>query len=173
MPVSTPNLVAQPVLLENYGPAGIIRSDSNIIPYYNILTTSILPGEPVLTQGRIGISKKIILPGTMGELIFDWVADFVLNPALGAVILADAVVYWNYDLNGVSGGVTLPAGVGCVASSSPTNGFILGRAIVNKLKAVSLNGSSKVIAASPGDERIRVAAQTLAVSAIGTIPTFN
>jgi len=172
MPVSTPNLVAQPVLLENYGPAGIIRSDSNIIPYYNILTTSILPGEPVFHMGRIGISKKIILPGAIGELIFDWVADFVVNPALGAVILANAVVYWDYDLNGVSGGVTLPAGVGCVAASSPTNGFILGRAIISKMKAVTLS-SGKAIAASPGDERIRVVAQTLAVSAIGTIPTFN
>ena len=179
MPFSTPNLVANPVLLENfttYPAAGIIRQvEGLVLPWYNRLTTTIWAGEPIIIQGAVAISKKPVLPGKVGSFYLQWVGDFLVNPALAAAIVAGDLLYWNYDLNGAEGGVTLASGVGCVATAAPTNGFQFGRAIITELTDVVVDGSSDAICAttSPLSARVRVANLPGSVTTYGTIPVFH
>lgn len=174
MPVSTPNAIIAaggPVIAENYSVPGIIRTENDSLDFYNRTGSTILPGEPIWHQGRIALAYKPILPGEVGLIYFNWVADFILDPALGSAIIVNDIVYWSYALNWNT--AEIPSGVGAVAKASPVNGFILGRAVYDRSKPLILSSGSPV-AASVGDLRIRVAAQTLAVAAIGTIPfTFN
>jgi Uncharacterized conserved protein (DUF2190) len=166
MPVSTPNRVADPVLLESYSPPAIIRhSDDLSVSYYNPLATSILQGEPVVIGGRVGLAQSVILPGTVGTVVMDWIADFRVNPSLAANILQNDTVWWDYDI------VSVVAGVGSAARAAPTNGFILGLAIVQP-GTITLS-SGKAIACAPGDTYVRVISNAEPVVAIGTIPLFN
>lgn len=169
MPVSTPNRVADPVQLERYDPVCKIRTaGGSINHYYNKTGTTTLVGEPILIGGRVGLAQDIILPGQVGPVIMDWVADCRVDAALSGVILANAQVWWSYDIT------TVVAGVGGVVKVAPTNGFIFGIAISQPAKGseqVLSSGSS--VAATAGDLWIRVTSNSIAVVAIGTVPTFN
>ena len=170
MPVSTPNRVANPVQLERYDlPCRIRQSEGvSVNHYYNKTGTTLLAGEPVIIAGRVGLCQDLILPGQTGPVVMDWIADCRVDPALSAVILANAQVWWSYDIT------TVVAGVGGVVRVAPTNGFIFGIALSQPGKGsdqVLSSGSS--VAASVGDVWIRVASNSLAVTAIGTVPTFN
>jgi hypothetical protein len=167
MPISTPNRVADPVLLERYDPpAVIIFSGELSVAYYNSLATSILQGEPVIIGGRVGLAQSVILPGTVGTVVMDWVADLRVDAALAANILQNDTVWWSYDIT------TVAAGVGGAVRAAPTNGFIIGLAIT-QTDPIRLNGSSKAIAAAPGDRWVRVISNYEPAVAIGTIPVFN
>ena len=169
MPVSTPNRVADPIQLERYDmPCKVRLAEGSINHYYNKTGTTLLAGEPVLIGGRVGLAQDIILPGQVGPVIMDWVADCRVDPALSGVILANAQVWWSYDIT------TVVAGVGGVVKTAPTNGFIFGIALSQPGKGseqVLSSGSS--VAATAGDTWIRVASNSIAAVAIGTVPTFN
>src|SRR5688572_21746531 len=104
MPVATPNLVANPVYLENFKPAGIIRecSPSDIVQWRNLTGDTILCGEPIIHQGVVCISARLILPGAVGNVYRKWIADFVCD--LAGTVLANALVYWDTDLDLVTTG---------------------------------------------------------------------
>ena len=174
MPVSTPNRVADPVVLERYSVPAIIRQGGELTaPYYNTTGSTLLAGEPVLVGGRIGLAQSAILPGEIGSVVMDWIADLRLDLALSAEILQGATVWWDYDLNAVTdANGSVVAGIGAASRVAPTNGFIIGIALTQP-GPVRLNGSSKQIAATVDDVFIRVASSSIAAVAIGTIPTFN
>jgi hypothetical protein len=87
---------------------------------------------------------------------------------LSGVILANAQVWWSYDIT------TVAAGMGGVVKTAPTNGFIFGIALSPPVKGSDqVLSSSSSVAASAGDLWIRVTSNSLNVVAIGTIPTFN
>lgn len=167
MPISTPNLVADPVLLERYDAPAIIRHSNEIVTsYYNSLSTTILQGEPVIIGNRVGLAVRTILPGTVGSVVMDWIADFRVDPALAASILQNDTVWWSYDVT------TVAAGVGGAVRAAPTNGFILGIAVPPPTP-IRINGSSKMIVAAVGDTYVRAMSNYEPVVAIGTIPAFN
>ena len=170
MPVSTPNRVADPVQLEQYVSPGLIRQVSGLaLPFYNEGDNTILEGEPFLFCDRICVSKKPILPGDWGTAYTDWVVDFLLDESLAAAIVQGQLVYWDFDINVVTpyGGGTAVSGVGGATDTLPTNGMILGRAVVEKLFNLGLSGTD-MIAASTSSQRVRVASAPGAATYYGT-----
>lgn len=167
MPVSTPNRVANPVVLERYEAPTIIRQAGELtVNWYNTTGTTVLCGEPVLYGGRVGIATDVILPGTQGTLCMDWVIEAKIGGTLAADILQNDTVWWSYDVTSVV------AGVGGAVRAAPTNGFILGNAVI-PTGTVTLNGSSKAIAAAAGSKTVRVMFTGEPSPTIGTVPTFN
>jgi len=168
MPVSTPIRNAQPQMLESYSPPAVIRHAGELqVRYYNKTGNTLLQGEPVLIGDRIGLCAAVILPNETGEVILDWVADFRVDPALAANILANDQVWWSYDVT------TVVAGVGGAVRTVPTNGFLLGRASTDGRIPARVDGSNKSICAAAGDMYVRVVNQEAAAVAIGTVPAFN
>lgn len=174
MPYATPIRLADPVRLEQVPVCAYIRSTANsmVIPYVNISTTlSISPGEPVLINGRVGLTSRLILPLQEGNLVFDWVADFIVSNALAANILAGDPVWWDYS------DTTLASGLGAVVRAAPTNGYILGFAAV--MPGAWTIVSNRAVAQDFTDARvvgntarIRVYPSQAVVPVIGTIPTY-
>ncbi len=168
MPVSTPIRAAQPQMLERYSPPAIIRHSGELqTRYYNKTGNTILQGEPVLIGDRIGLALAVILPNETGEVVLDWIADFRVDPALAANILANDNVWWSYDVT------TVVAGVGGAVRAEPTNGFLLGKAVTDGRIPARVDGSNKSICAAAGDTYVRVVNQEAAAVAIGTVPAFN
>lgn len=172
MPISTPNRVADPVMLERYEPPCVLKQTGELsVNYHNTTGNTILQGEPVRLGGRIGIAQSAILPGQQGAVIMDWVVEAAIGGTLGADILQDDTVWWSYDVTSVA-----TSAVGGAVRAAPTNGFILGTALAPPSKTSTLNGSSKAIAAASGSAfptRVRVMCNSVASPAIGTIPTFS
>lgn len=96
----------------------------------------------------------------------DWIVEARIGGTLAADILQNDTVWWSYDVTSVV------AGVGGAVRAAPTNGFILGSAVIPP-GAVTLNGSNKAIAAASGGSVVRVMSSSIASPAIGTIPTFH
>jgi len=169
MPVATPNLVANPVTLENFGPAGIIRecSPSDLVQWRNLTGNTILCGEPIIFLNQVCISSRIILPGAVGNVYRKWIADF--RCTLAADVLANALVYWNTALN------LITTGSGGAQDAAPAAGFTLGRAILRQIGGMDSpqNASDQDIAGRTSDEWIRVASQPIAPTTYGTLPTYN
>jgi len=166
MPVSTPNRVADPVILERFNSPGLIRQTGSIfLNYYNSLTTSFLPGEPIVVGGAICLAAEVILPQQQGTVYLDWLADFIVNAALAAAIMQNEEVWWSYDVSPITGFN------GGVVNAAPTNGFILGRAIVQPGPVALV--STKAVACPVGGTRIRVVSNRILAVTIGTIPLFN
>ena len=150
------------------GPIGYIRQHAGLlVPYYNPSTTlAFIAGEPIIYNGMVCVSSKLILPSKMGEVYTNWLADFMLDPAHSGDILANATLWWSYDVDAITGNE------GAVVASAPTNGFILGRAIAKVEDSV--DGSNKKIVATTGSVWVRVASIQEPHTAIGTLPvTFN
>lgn len=167
MPVSTPNRVADPVKLERYDAPTVIKQGGELsVNYYNTTGNTILQGEPVLYGGRVGIAQSVILPGQQGTLVMDWIIEAKIGGTLAADVLQNATIWWSYDVTSVV------AGVGGAVRAAPTNGFILGTAVI-PTGAVSLDGSNKALAAPAGATVVRVMNTQEPSPAIGTVPTFN
>jgi len=150
------------------GPIGYIRQHAGLlVPYYNPSTTlAFIAGEPIIYNGMVCVSSKLILPSKMGEVYTNWLADFMLDPAHSGDILANATLWWSYDVDAITGNE------GAVVASAPTNGFILGRAIAKPEDPV--DGSNKKKVAVTGSVWVRVASIQEPHTAIGTLPvTFN
>lgn len=167
MPVSTPNRVADPVRLEAFDPPCVLKQSGELsVNYYNTTGNTILQGEPVHIGGRVGIAQSVILPGRQGAVVMDWIVEARIGGTLAADILQNDTVWWSYDVTSVV------AGVGGAVRTAPTNGFILGTAVIPPGQ-VTLNGSSKAIAAPAGASVVRVMCNSIASPAIGTIPVFH
>ncbi len=150
------------------GPVGYIRQHAGLLlPYYNpSATLALIAGEPIVYNGMVCVSSKLILPSQMGEVYTNWLCDFRMDPAHTGDVLANATLWWSYDVEAIQDNV------GCVVASAPTNGFILGRAIAKIEDPV--DGSNKKVCASTASKTwVRVASIQEPVTAIGTIPTFN
>lgn len=170
MPVSTPIRAAQPQMLERYDPPAVIRHSGSLqTSYYNKTGSTLLQGEPVLIGDRVGLCAAVILPNETGIVVLDWIADFRVDPALAANILANDNVWWSYDIT------TVVAGVGGAVRVAPTNGFLLGKAVTDGRIPARVNGSNQFICAISGGTEIwvRVVNQEAAAVAIGTVPAFN
>lgn len=168
MPISTPNRAADPVMLERYDAPCVKKQGGAIsVNYYNTTGSTILQGEPVLFGGRVGIAQSVILPGTQGTLIMDWLVEARIGGTLAADILQNDTVWWSYDVASVA-----TSAVGGAVRAAPTNGFILGTAVIPG-GTVTLNGSNKAIAAPSGSTSVRVLHSAEPSPAIGTVPTFN
>jgi hypothetical protein len=96
----------------------------------------------------------------------EWLVDARIGGTLAADIIQNDTVWWSYDVTSVV------AGVGGAVRAAPTNGFILGTAVI-PTGAVALNGSNKAIAAPAGASSVRVLNTEEPSPAIGTVPTFN
>ena len=163
MPIATPNRIADPVSLEAYEPLCLLRQEGGLfIPFKNTSTTdSYVAGEPVFYFGRTCIVQRTILPGKIGTLISDFMVDALLNPAHTGNITQDSIVYWNLDLDAadIIGTDTLSSGLGAATNQVPTNGFMLGRAVITN--------PVDTYAAVTGQRRVRV------VSLPGTPTTYG
>lgn len=167
MPYTLTNIQNNPMYLENYPIIGeyIQGGHGTETDYYNASSKCVLPGEPLVVFGRLCISKDIILPRTFGTVVFGCWVNFLLDPALAAVIKQDANVY--YDLDKKVDGSYIS---GYATGTQPTNGFLLGKAVgVHGIPGeITLSGKSAV-AASPGDDRIFVLLTQLAPTTYGTV----
>lgn len=167
MPVSTPHRIADPVKLERYDAPTVIKQGGELsVNYYNPTGNTILQGEPVLYGGRVGIAQSVILPGTQGTLVMDWIIEARIGGTLVADVIQGATIWWSYDVTSVV------AGVGGAVRAAPTNGFLLGTAVI-PTGAVSLDGLNKALAAPAGATVVRVMNTQEPSPAIGTVPTFN
>ena len=170
MPVSTPNRVADPVQLEQYVDPGHIKQVAGLaIPFYNELSSSILPGEPFQFANRICVSPRVILPGEYGTAYTDWIVDFLLDTSLAANIIQGQIVYWDFDIDVVTpyGGGDVVDGIGAATDTLPTNGMILGRAVGEPMMLKDLS-SNNLICATTSSLRVRVASLPGAATVYGT-----
>lgn len=149
------------------GPSKLRQAGGLVLPWYNSSTTlTLLAGQPIVAYNRICLVEKAIAPGKVGSILTDWVAEFLLNPALGAAnILQDAVIYWNTSLNLVkrldsnvaAGTVVSGIGGGTTAQPGAGAGFLLGRATTDKEpKNLVLSGGNLVVAVAGTDTWITV-----------------
>lgn len=154
MPIATPNLIADPVTLEAYEAPCALRQEGGLfIPFKNTgTTTSYIAGEPIVIFGRVCIVQKTIKPGKVGTVLADWIVDALLKSGGSGNVSQGDLVYWDTDLDIVtqleSGAAT--TGLGAATTTLPTNGFILGRAV--------LNDAADTYAAVATSKRVKVVA---------------
>ena len=164
MPIATPNRIADPVSLEAYEPPCILRQEGGLfIPFKNTSTTeSFVAGEPVFYFGRTCIVQKTILPGKIGTLISDFMVDALLDLNHSGNISQDSLVYWDLDLNAslITGTATVSSGLGAATNQIPTNGFMLGRAV--------MVSPDETYTAVTGSKRVRVVSLPGAPTTYGT-----
>lgn len=159
MPVTTPNRVADPVILESFEAPCLLKQEGGLfIPYFNKGPNSLIAGEPIVALGRVCIVQRTILPGEMGTLVADWIVEAILNPAHSGDINEGDLIYWNTALNAVKSQVTgaVVSGIGAAAAAVPTNGFILGRACGPFSKSPPVDGSGDLVCATTGSKRVMV-----------------
>lgn len=168
MPINLPNLQANPVTLEDFPIVGayVQGGHGTEVDFYNPRTETILPGEPVVVFGRIGISKQRILPGTFGTLVFGAVVSFKLDPEQASDINQGDYVYFDIDLEDAA--LMMP---GYASGTQPTNGYRLGHAIgiIEKKGSISLATDGSAIAAKAGASEILVLMQETATT-YGAVP---
>lgn len=164
MPIATPNRIADPVSLEGYEPPCLLRQEGGLfIPFKNASTTqSYIAGEPLFKFGRVCIVQRTITPGKIGTLISDFIVDALLSGAHSGNITEDSLVYWDWDLDIalITGTTTTSSGLGAATNQVPSNGFMLGRAV--------LVDPSDTYAAVTGQKRVRVVSLPGAPTAYGT-----
>ena len=153
MPYATPNRIADPVTMEAYEPPCILRQEGGLfIPFKNTSSTeSYLAGEPIYMFGRVCIVQRTILPGKIGTLIADFMVDAIMKSGGGGNIDQDDLVYWDLDediVTHIEGGSAI-TGIGAASEAVPTNGFMLGRAV--------MVNAADTYAAVAATKRIRVA----------------
>lgn len=153
MPIAAPNRIADPVTLEAFeAPCKLKQAGGLFIPFKNTSTTEIyVGGEPIYMFGRVCIVQKTIMPGKIGTLISDFIVDARIKTDGAGNISQDALVYWDLDEDVLveleSGDAT--SGLGAASEAAPTNGFILGRAV--------LVNNDDTYAATATSVRVRVA----------------
>lgn len=154
-----PNRVNDPVQLEQFVEPSIIRQAEGLFcHYYNKGPNAILMGEPVVFGGRVGLAQRVILPGKYGTLVFDFVADLLLDPANNADIDQGDTVYWDLDKDAVTyyNETAVLDGIGAASRTQPTNGFIIGTAVGNRELDLGVDGGGNKICATTGSKYVRV-----------------
>ena len=123
MTLNLPNREAYPVVLENPAKIGVYRHNDDAVDFFNMFDdVSILVGEPIIVYNRIGITKVIVLPSTCGTVNFNWVADFLVDPAHVQDILFGDKLYYSITLAD-------SASPGYITKTQPTDGFFIGYAV--------------------------------------------
>lgn len=172
MPISLPNLQANPVRMEAYPIVGeyIQGAHGNEIDFYNGRSTTILPGEPINVYGKLCFSKDVILPGTFGTVVYGpvWM-NFLLNPAIATSVKIKQGDLVYFDIGLADATLYLP---GYATNSQPTNGYLLGHAVARHATGaeIALDAGSAV-AATGGETRIFVLT-TADATTYGTVPNF-
>jgi hypothetical protein len=170
MPLSTPKRDSIPLVLENPVKIGNFLQQADAVDFYNMFTTSILVGEPILLFDKVGISKIVVPGNTVGTVNFGAWMHFLLDPALAANIHQGDKVYFDYDL------AVADVSPGYATQVEPTNGVLLGHATILHGKDLVLGTGSKPIAATTNDKyvAVRMHTDTLVdtVNVFGTVPDF-
>lgn len=167
MPYVLTNIQNNPAYLENYPIIGeyIQGGHGTELDYYNATPRCVLPGEPLVVFGRLCVSKDIILPRSFGTVVSNCWMNFLLDPALAAVIRQGANVFYDLDKK-----VDAQFISGYATGTQPTNGFLLGQAIaVHGIPGEIVLSNKSAVAASPGDKRIFVQLTQLAPTTYGTV----
>lgn len=121
---SLPNREAQPIVLENPKRVGDYVQGGVGCPvdFYNMFEDSIIVGEPFIMYGKVGITKVVVPPLSVGSVHFGCWMNFLVNPALASPILFGDKVYYNLALAD-------SAVPGYATNVQPANGFLLGYAV--------------------------------------------
>lgn len=167
MPKATPLRAAVPIQLESVDPVAIFVKDgpgAGQVPFVNGNEETIIPGEPIVKFGRLGIVKSPVLPGEMSEMCVGCILDVILNPDEEEEIEEGDNVYFDHDLGDY----------GMASSQQPTNGVLLGPALLefHKASAVPRSYAGNPLAAESGYRYVRVLCTTGTPTTYGTIPTF-
>lgn len=187
MPINLPIRQGQPFNLEKVHIVGDYRQGGggSETDFFNQFTTSIIPGEPIMIFGRVGISKSTIKPKTMGTVVFNCWMSYMVDPNLAAEILQDDNIYFRYDLALIANNASLSADyvyqgkyitgfASNVAGAGPN--VLLGKAVVSHSKRdeirISTTGPNKAIACMVGERRVHVLMTNLAPVAVGAVPNF-
>lgn len=153
MPMSLPNREAVPVVLETPEMVATFSQEGfgGQVDFFNMFTTAILIGEPLIYMDRLGISKFVVLAKEPGQLHFGAEANFIVDPALASAILAGHEVY--FDLNLADSVVP-----GYATNVKPTKGYLLGHAVMDYDKNnMSLDvATGKPIACTTSQARVKV-----------------
>lgn len=172
MPYNFTNREAYPPLLEQVTPMGIIISPAvRLLDVPNCTGKSIVPGEPIILLGHIGISQEVVLPGEDFTLHVGAVVDFLLDPAQASNVFVDEVIY--FDLALAANGVYAPGYAR--NGSAPTNGYKLGVSMPiyeGPMGPKPVVGTRR-IAAKPGQTRVRVAMDIGSGTSYGTVQDWN
>lgn len=120
---SLPNREAQPIILENPARIGIYRHNDDAVDFFNMFDdASIIVGEPFIMYNRIAITKVVVPPLSVGTANFNWVADFLVDPAHVQDILFGDKLYYSITL----ADSTSP---GYITKTQPASGFFIGYAV--------------------------------------------
>ncbi len=88
-----------PVVLENPKHVGdYIQLGNGPVDFYNMFDAHIILGEPIIVYGRVGITKRIVDPLTVGSFHVACWMNFLVDPALANPILYGDKMYYDLDL---------------------------------------------------------------------------
>lgn len=149
---------AQPTVLENPLHIGdyIQGGVGCPVDFYNMMEESILVGEPIIVYDKVGITKGVISPLTVGSVHFGCWMSFLVDPELAAAILFGDSVY--YDLGLADADVP-----GYVTNVEPADGIYLGKAVTphEQPGSLALDGTTgKPICCKVGGSRVGVIMHT-------------
>ncbi len=122
MTFNLPNREADPIILETAPIVGVYRYNDDAVDFFNMFEDSILVGEPIIVYNRIGITKVVVLPGTVGTVNYNCVADFLVDPAHVQDILFGDKLYYSITLAD-------SASPGYITKTQPASGFFIGYAV--------------------------------------------
>lgn len=143
MPIDQPNFEAAPVLLEENIRVCINRGDGDYVTFFNAGSTTYQDGEPFIAGGDVWVNQGRTKPSSVGSRLSNFLVDVMVDPDMLAAINQDALVYIDTDITDAANPIGYATGV------EPTNGFVLGRAVV-------MPEATSVVAAAVGAEYVRV-----------------
>lgn len=126
MPIEQPNLQANPVHLEQNVTVCSHKGDGEYFLFFNNSTdTTYQDGEPFVHGGVVCIAQGRILPETTGPVMTNFLVQALMDPAYNDVSVNQGdLIYIDTD----SADSANP--IGYATPDEPTNGFVLGRAVV-------------------------------------------
>lgn len=111
---------------------GVLRQEDNPV-FVNDTGMFIEPGEPIPFFDCIGITTKMVAPDEVASIVLRDKVSFRLNPNEALHIYQGQEIYWDYDLEEsdvVQSDGTTRTVIGWATAVQPTNGYLLGRAMV-------------------------------------------
>lgn len=171
MPYTLPIREGYPQQFETLQKVGTyVQGAVRIVDYYNTTGKTIVPGEPIVVFGHIGITVEAVPPGVFCSVYIGAEVDFLVDPALAAVIKQNDPVYFDLGLKNDS--IYVP---GYATGVLPTNGYKLGVALgiyEGPMGPKPLSGT-KLIAAKVGARRVRVLMDLAAPTTYGTVQDWD
>lgn len=141
MPLNQPNLQANPVRLEQNVTVCTYKGDGEYFPFFNnSANETYQDGEPFVHGGVVCLAQGPILPKTQGNVLTNFLVLAELDPDYtGDDIEQGDLVYFDTDLGDY----------GFATPDEPTNGFVLGRAVVPP-------GATSIVAATENSTHVYV-----------------